>query len=131
MLPYIINEFGNQRPSMSSETRPNKVRKQRKCIQRTTRRSLKKDFEKLLVPTFASKLARNFSDNSTNKNQSTRSRKPPKVLPDNLADFIIDNETANAVMSEEDYMRCMEILSNTKNRKNQIMQVCDVLGNCF
>ena len=131
MLPYPIPDYCNQNQQAQNENRCTKIRKPRKSSQRATRRILKKEFEKLLVPAFASKLARTYSDNINNKSPSARPKKPPKVLPDNLADFIIDNESKKAVISEDDYMQCMEILINTKNRKNQIMQICEVLGECF
>ena len=125
MLHYQDEDFPYQ---AKDESQPSKPKKPRKSILRTRRRSLKKEFEKLLVPSFASKISRSYMDKSKSLGVIRSKKKLQKVLPDNLAEFIVNNESTHPVITDEEYMKCMQALTVTSNRKNQILQVCQILG---
>ena len=134
MLQYQFNQTNQLQPCSSVKGRTPgrpiqpKLKKLKKCSQRSTRRNLKNEFEKFLIPAFASKVARSYAEKSGYNYASPRNKKASKILPDNLAEFIIENESSHPVISDEDYMKCMEILTKTNNRKYQIMQICQLLG---
>ena len=114
-------------PALKEIIASTKVKKPRKCSLRSTRKHLKQEFEKLFVPAFARKLQKHQSVKASNSS-GFQAKKPNKILPDNLADFIVDNEAAQQMISEDDYMKCMEILTKTGNRKLQVLQICQLLG---
>ena len=127
MLRYSNNE--HLQYQSVKEKSSNKIKKPRKCSLRATRKHLKREFEKLLVPDFAYKFPRNRSEKPHSKDSTNQqAKKCSKVLPDNLAEFIVENEAVHEELSEDEYLKCMEILTTTANRKNQIMQICQLLG---
>jgi len=131
MLQYSSSEH-HQFQSLKGIASGNKVKKTRKCSTRSTRKHLRREFEKILTPAFACKLPKIKTEktNSTKETFSVQAKKAIKILPDNLADFIIDNEASCQTISEDEYMKCMEILAITTNRKNQVLQICQLLGKC-
>ena len=58
-----------------------------------------------------------------------KKRKNENILPDNLADFIIENEAATPVLTEEQYDECLEILCSKISRRKQLVLIHRILGN--
>ncbi|CAK8684417.1 unnamed protein product [Clavelina lepadiformis] len=99
-----------------------KRRKYRKRTRLPTRRDLTKEFESLAATSQCG------TPEKGDRSGVGRPRKKETILPDNLIDFILENESNEPALSDEEYTHCMTVLAGDMNRKCEILKICDIIG---